>query len=250
MSGTPIVVGPVPALAFFWADAIGTFDFAPLEMTLSDGRRWTREPLPPRLEFAAGIGHRRVAAGLRLGHGSIAIEAQVDVIRRGRDRVRPRRARRGPRPRALALRRRGSRLHVRRVDGGGGRVLGARRPRSARRRRNGGGPADAGTGPRARRRRARRRRSVCRVRGAGERGRVVLGPPRSRRPARAGARGGAALRRRRRGRGVARRVRPRRGRRGVVLGRRRPGDARGHLRRCGDRARRRARVRGVSGTAP
>lgn len=81
VSGMPLVVGPSP-FPQVWVDASATFDFAPLELTLSDGRTWRRRPEEPRLDFTAGATIGPFTAAAVLGYEVVGAAAQVD-LRRG-----------------------------------------------------------------------------------------------------------------------------------------------------------------------
>ncbi len=76
----PLVVGPSP-FPQLWIDVAPSFDFAPLEITLSDGGRWRRDPAKPRWDFAAGGTIRRLSGAVVLGPRNVGAAAQLDLHR-------------------------------------------------------------------------------------------------------------------------------------------------------------------------
>jgi hypothetical protein len=80
LSGMPLVVGPSP-ISQAWVDAAATSDFAPLEITLTDGRTWHRSPAIPRWDFTAGATLGRFSAAIVAGYETFGAAAQVDVMR-------------------------------------------------------------------------------------------------------------------------------------------------------------------------
>ena len=82
-SGLPLGVEPSPPLVQFWIDAQARVEGAPLAMTLSDGRRWRRDALPPRWDYSMGLGLARFSTALQFGPGTVGVAMQLDLVRRG-----------------------------------------------------------------------------------------------------------------------------------------------------------------------